>query len=475
MSAMASLTSVEEYLGLLRRSQLLDDRALSACLQSAQGQALPRTAHALAGLLVQEALLTNYQAVQVLQGQVDHLTIGPYKILERLGFGAVSNVYLCERPVTRAWVAVKVLAKLQAADPTTVQRFYREARAAGSLHHPNIVPAHDVDQDQHGHFMVMDFVDGSSIQDIVQQFGPMDIGRSAHYIRQAALGLQCAHEHRLVHRDVKPGNLLIDRTGTVKILDMGLARFAEEEGGVLTQGVILGAPEYLAPEQALDSHNVDTRADVYGLGATFYFMLTGQPPYAEEKTLAKKIVSKQARDPQPIASLRPEVPADLVAVVERMMARDLSQRFPTPQAVVEALASWTRTPIPPPPDREMPQLSPALLGGRPSSARHIEGVSSDSRPQNAVEASPAAPAPVSEAGAPAPASALAPTPSLTRTDDAAARPTRAPSRASRAQRPRRKKRARDARKPALPRQLVQIAVFTFLALLAVALGWSLLK
>lgn len=354
-------SSVDEFLALLRKSRLVDDTCLAPYLARPRGTARPQTVHDFADELVRRGVLTHYQAVQLLQGKWDHFAIGPFKILERLGFGAVSNVYLCERPVTHGRVAVKVLTKLLAADPTMVQRFYREARAAGLLDHPNIVRAHDVDQAGQEHFMVMDFVDGSSIQDIVQHSGPMDVVRSAHYIRQAALGLQYAHEKSLVHRDIKPGNLLIDRQGQVKILDMGLARF-EEEGGMLTQGgVVLGAPEYLAPEQAIDSHNVDTRADVYGLGGTFYFMLTGQPPYAEEKTLARKLLAKQERDPRPIAMFRADVPQELVAVIERMMARDPKRRFPTPGAVAEALAPWTATPIPPPPEKEMPQLSAAAL------------------------------------------------------------------------------------------------------------------
>jgi serine/threonine protein kinase len=355
----AAPSSVEDFLGLLRRSQLIADAQLNECLQRAEG-ARPETAADMASLLVEGGVLTNYQAAQLLKGKQDGFYIGLFKILERLGFGAVSNVYLCERPVTHARVAIKVMAQLQAVDPTVLTRFYREARASGQLVHPNIVRSHDVDKGEQGHFIVMDFVEGSSIQDIIHQFGPMDINRAAHYIRQAATGLEYANQKSLVHRDINPGNLLIDRQGTVKILDMGLARFLEDEGKVLTQGVVLGTPEYLAPEQALDSHNVDTRADVYGLGATFYYMLTGQPPYAEEKSVAKKFLAKQGRDPQPIREIRPEVPVELVMVVEQMMARDLNRRFRSPAAVAQALTPWTETPIPPPPEREMPQLSPAL-------------------------------------------------------------------------------------------------------------------
>src|SRR5262249_55615923 len=151
--------------------------------------------------------------------------------------------------------------------------------------------------DGRDNYMVMDFVDGSSMQDIVQQFGAMDIDRSAHYIAQAAQGLHFVYQAGLVHRDVKPGNILVDRSGKVRILDMGLARMVEEEGANLTKGEVLGSPEYLSPEQAIDSHNVDIRTDIYSLGATFYYMLAGEAPYSEEKSAARKLMSKATRPP----------------------------------------------------------------------------------------------------------------------------------------------------------------------------------
>lgn len=397
---MAGPSTVAEFLGLVSKSKLVNDRSLSDCL-SRCNTTRPEKLTDLATLLVREKLLTTYQAAQLLQGKWDRFAIGPYKIIERLGAGAASNVYLCERPVTHARVAVKVLTKLQGADSTTLPRFYREARAAGLLVHPNIVRAHDVDEDaeRQEHFMVMDFVDGSSIQDIVARFGPMDMTRSAHYIRQAALGLQYAHEKGLVHRDVKPANLMIDRRGQVRILDMGLARF-EQEGGVLTRGAVLGAPEYLAPEQAVDSHNVDTRADVYSLGGTFYFMLTGQPPYAEEKGPTQKLLAKQARDPQPLARLCRDARPDLIALVERMMARDLNRRYRTPGEVAEALVPWTKTAIPPPPEAEMPRLSSVSAAPGPLPA------TAPSADKSATERMP--PAPAKARAAPGPTGSATP-------------------------------------------------------------------
>jgi len=359
---MPSLQTPREILEGLRKGKVVDEKRLDAYLQRANINDMPDEAHEWVNTLVQERVLSNYQALQILQGKWNAFHIGKFRILERLGFGAVSNVYLCEDPDLHDRVAVKVLTKLQAADPASLERFYREARASRLLDHPNIVRAHGVDKDEQAPFMVMDFVDGSSIQDIVEHFGALDPVRCAHYIRQAALGLEYAHQQGLIHRDIKSGNLLIDRQGTLKILDLGMARFAQEEGEVLTQGIVLGAPEYLAPEQAKDSHNVDGRADLYGLGAIFYFMLTAYAPFAEEGSLAKKLTSKQTRDPRPIRALRPEVPEEMVAIVRKMMARNPDERYQKASEVAEALTPWTQKPLAPPLDQEMPKLSPVARG-----------------------------------------------------------------------------------------------------------------
>src|SRR5262249_1075883 len=282
---MPSPATQKAFVDLVQQAKVVSPERLNTFLHREEAEPLPDSPRQVADMLIEEGLLTNYQAVLLLKGQADCFRIGPYRILERLGFGAMSNVYLCEHQGTKARFAVKVLIGQKGNDPVALKRFYREARAAAKLDHPNIVRVRDIDWDKDTHYMVMDFIDGSSVHDIVKQFGPMDIHRAAHYIRQAATGLQFAHKQGLVHRDIKPGNLLLDRQGTVRILDMGLARFSQEEGEALTKGEVLGSPEFYAPEQAVDSHNVDIRADVYGLGATLYYMLAGEPPYSEEKTV----------------------------------------------------------------------------------------------------------------------------------------------------------------------------------------------
>ena len=201
--------------------------------------------------------------------------IGPYKVLEVLGAGSAGIVYLCDHGQMRRRVAVKVLQGEKARDRKSLERFYREARAAATLDHPNIVRAFDVGQGERFHYLVMEYVDGLNLRQIVKNDGPLSATLAADYLRQAALGLRHAHESGLVHRDLKPTNLMVGRDGVVKILDLGLALFFEDEGDILTQGAVAGNADFIAPEQAVDSHSVDVRADIYSLGATFWYCLTG--------------------------------------------------------------------------------------------------------------------------------------------------------------------------------------------------------
>ena len=318
----------------------------------------------MAGYLVRDGLLTQFQAEQILQGKWRRFTIGKYKVLEKLGSGGMGAVYLCEHKLMRRRVAVKVLPTAKANDDSSLQRFYREARAVAALDHPNIVHAYDIDQDEQLHFLVMEYVDGASLQDLVKSSGPLDIERACHYIRQAANGLEHASRAGLVHRDIKPGNILVDRTGLVKILDMGLARFFNDEEDNVTKAfeeTVLGTADYLAPEQAVDSHSVDVRADIYSLGATFYYMLTGRTPFGDG-TVAQKLLWHQSRQPKPVTEYRQDVPDDLAALILKMMAKDPADRYQTPQELGDALEPFTREPIPPPTDAEMPHLSPAATG-----------------------------------------------------------------------------------------------------------------
>jgi len=361
----------DELLDLIQRSGVTDEAKLRSYVQKlSETSGIPSDPQKFAGLLVRDGLLTYFQAEQLLQGKYKRFTIGKYKVLEKLGSGGMAQVFLCEHKLMRRRVAIKVLPTAKADDPSSLERFYREARAVAAVDHPNIVRAYDIDQDENLHFLVMEYVDGTNLQDLVKKFGPLDVLRACHYIYGAAVGLQHAHEIGLVHRDIKPGNILLDRSGVVKILDMGLARFFHDEEDVLTKKYdenVLGTADYLAPEQALESHSVDIRADIYSLGATFYYLLTGSPLFPEG-SVAQKLIWHQTREPRPIRSLRPEVPEPIVDIVNKMIAKDREKRFQTPAEVIAALAPYVATPIPPPDEREMPQLSPAAGGGAVRSA-----------------------------------------------------------------------------------------------------------
>ncbi|MGF1577734.1 MAG: protein kinase [Gemmataceae bacterium] len=387
----------EEFLELLRKSDLVDDKKLSEHLREIrQGGGLPDKPERLAGLLIRDGFLTHFQAEQLLMGKWRRFSIGKYKVLERLGTGGMGSVYLCEHKLMRRRVAVKVLptAKAQAKDESSLQRFYREARAVAALDHPNIVHAYDIDQEDNLHFLVMEYVDGASLQEIVRKSGPLDPLRAANYVYQTAFGLAHAHEAGLVHRDVKPGNLLVDRQGTVKVLDMGLARFFNDDEDMLTRKYdenVLGTADYLAPEQAVDSHEADTRADIYSLGATFYFMLTGKPPF-EGGTVAQKLIWHQTKSPEPVTKFRQDVPPDLLAILHKMMEKQLEDRYQHPTEVSEALAQWCQTPVPPPTEEEMPRLSRAATGPKTGTSQ-----ATSSRRSWQVSGFPKTPAPATQA------------------------------------------------------------------------------
>src|ERR1700722_7865281 len=322
---MPAPASSDELLDLVRKSGVLEDKRLDAHLQKLrEAGALPTEPAKLAAALVRDGLLTNFQCEQLLQGKWRRFTIGKYKVLERLGSGGMGSVFLCEHKFMRRRVAVKVLPTAKAADPSSLERFYRESRAVAAVDHPNIVRAYDIDQDETLHFLVMEYVDGASFQEIVKRSGPVSVERACHYISQAALGLDHASRAGLVHRDIKPGNVLVDRTGAVKILDMGLARFFNDDEDMLTRKYdenVLGTADYLAPEQADDSHTVDVRADIYSLGGTFYFLLTGKTPFGDG-SVPQKLMWHRTRQPKPLSAYRSDVPAAVQSVIDKMMAKE---------------------------------------------------------------------------------------------------------------------------------------------------------
>jgi serine/threonine protein kinase len=373
---MPAPATVPEFVELVRKSGLVPADKLDELLSRHRTAGSPQTVDQAAALLARDSLLTYFQAKQIKFGRYKRFTIGSkYRLLELIGAGGMGAVYLCEHTFMKRLVALKVLPTDKLEDQSNLERFYREARAVAALDHPNIVRAYDIDQYEKLHFLVMEYVDGHSLQEIVARYAMerklFDPVRAAHYVAQAAVGMQHAHELGMVHRDIKPGNLLLDRTGVIKVLDMGLARFFNKQQDSVTEKYddkcVLGTADYLAPEQAV-TNMVDVRADIYSLGGTLYFLLTGQTPFPDG-TVAAKLVAHQTREPQPVEDVRPDVPAGILAVLRKMMAKRPEDRYQQPIEVAEALAEWAEQPISPPPDREMPHLCPlvqALMG--PSAA-----------------------------------------------------------------------------------------------------------
>ena len=399
---MPAPASNDELAEVILKSGVIEEPKLRAYVKkiAESEQGLPADPSKLGGLMVRDGILTYFQAEQLLQGKWKRFFIGKYKVLERLGVGGMGQVFLCEHKLMKRKVAVKVLPAAKSSDEAALSRFYREARAVAAVDHPNLVRAYDIDQDENLHFLVMEYVDGINFHDLVRKFGTVDVLRACHYMFGSVVGLHHAHEMGLVHRDIKPANILVDRTGVVKILDMGLARFFNpDEDDMLTKKFdesVLGTADYLAPEQAIDSSTVDIRADIYGLGGTFYYMLTGFPPFPEG-SVAQKLLWHQTKAPKPVRAYRPEVPEGVAAIVDKMMAKDAANRYQSPAELMEALAPWVQTPIPPPPDREMPQMSLAASGGVPGRAAPGSGPSLNTGAgSNPVYTTPAPIAPKSD-------------------------------------------------------------------------------
>ncbi|MCE5266745.1 MAG: serine/threonine protein kinase [Planctomycetaceae bacterium] len=336
---------VDPFLDLVRRSGLVEKDRLNAVLRElkreAAGHAISDTGF-VADRLVEVGLLTRWQADKLLEGRHKGFFLGKYKLLDHLGTGGMSMVYLGEHVLMQRRVAIKVLPKSRVGDTSYLARFHREAQAAASLDHRNIVRAYDVDNEGSIHYLVMEYVEGRDLQHIVAEDGPLDYVSAAEYIRQAASGLAHAHEAGLIHRDIKPANLLVDQKNVIKLLDLGLARFTDEDKASLTVAFdenVLGTADYLAPEQALDSHGVDARADIYGLGCSMYFALTGHPPFVGG-TLPQRLMMHQKQPPPDIRRERPDAPADLIAICMKMLAKKPDDRYQSAAEVADALGQW---------------------------------------------------------------------------------------------------------------------------------------
>jgi tRNA A-37 threonylcarbamoyl transferase component Bud32/DNA-binding beta-propeller fold protein YncE len=332
---MAASSLTTDFLACVQQSNLLSPADFTKA--TTQGQLLDN-AQELASWLISQGLLTTYQAKLLLSGKHKGFFLGQYKILEPIGKGGMGAIYLAHHMTLNRKVALKILPKENAKNPLELERFHREARTAALLNHPNVVRVSDVAQSNGLHFLVMEYVEGVTLQQILDRSGALSSEQAVKFIIQAAIGLQAAHDAGLVHRDIKPANLILDKAGTLKILDFGLARSTDNASDHLTEkfdeGSFAGTADFVSPEQAM-CQPTDHRSDVYSLGATLFVLLTGRPPF--EGTITQKLLAHQVQAVPEVSRILVSIPPNLSVVIRKMMAKSPDDRFASMTEVVEAL------------------------------------------------------------------------------------------------------------------------------------------
>ncbi len=308
-------------------------------------KAPPQDVHQLARELIKRRQLTKFQAQEIYRGKAKSLLLGNYTILDKVGAGGMGEVFKAEHRRMKRIVAIKMLPKSLMKTAAAVARFQREVEAASKLLHPNIVSAFDADEANGVHFLVMEFVEGADLSALVKKNGPLSIEQAVNCVLQAAKGLEAAHKKGIVHRDVKPANVLLDNEDTIKLLDMGLARLQGRISGDATtqaeltgSGMMMGTVDYMAPEQALDSKRADARADIYSLGCTLYYLLTGKPMYGGNTPIERLLAHRE----QPIPGLPcrgDTISQQVEAVFRKMVAKKVEDRY---QSVSDVLTDLER-------------------------------------------------------------------------------------------------------------------------------------
>lgn len=339
--------SPDEFVQNLKDSQILLAEELSAV--HASPPAGGEDGMSLARALVAKGILTEFQMEAVCQRRFEQLRIGNYVVLDRLGEGGMGTVYKARHRRMKRLVAIKVLLRRLCEEPTFILRFQREVETVARLSHPNVVMAYDADEAEVGHFLVMEFVEGRDLSSLVREKGGLPVRVAVHCLLQAAAGLEYAHQQGIVHRDIKPANLLLQTDGVVKVADLGLARLnpvmeqgVSKDTGLTQAGGILGTVDFMSPEQGDDSTTVDHRADIYSLGCTLYFLLTGQSLYRGESVL--KILLRHRDAPIPsLQESRPDCPASLADLFQRMVAKSAADRPQSMTAVIKELKAIEAT------------------------------------------------------------------------------------------------------------------------------------
>lgn len=331
--------TIEQFIQKLTESGVMLGDEITAFQESYTAD----TAEDFAETLIQNKKLTKYQAQQILQGKSKGLLLGDYLILDTIGAGGMGQVYLAEHRRMGRQVALKTLPESVAKDLQKVKRFQREVRAAAKLSHPNVVTAYDAGEDKGVHYFVMECVDGIDLSQLVKQQGTLPVAQAVNYVLQAAKGLKYAHSKGIVHRDIKPANMLLDSEGTVKLLDMGLARInsLDEEVAEIdltSTGMVMGTVDYMAPEQAVDTKQADARSDIYSLGCMLHYLLTGKSVYGGD-TMVKKIFAHRDQPIPSLSATHSGIPSALDVLFQKMVAKDPNDRQQSMSEVISELES----------------------------------------------------------------------------------------------------------------------------------------
>lgn len=338
------VSDVDELVRTLSNSGLMAEKEVTAFINGLPAERWPGDAQHLVQELVRHKRLTKFQALAVAHGKARGLVLGNYTLLDKLGEGGMGQVFKAQHRRMERIVALKTLPAAAMDSEESVRRFHREVKAAARLAHANIVRAYDADEANGQHFLVMEYVEGTDLASLVQTKGPVSAAVAIDYLLQAARGLEYAHGQKIIHRDIKPSNLFLDTSGTVKVLDMGLARIEETptladktaDGALTRDGAVMGTVDYMSPEQGLNTKNADARSDIYSLGCTLYWLLMGKPMY-EGDSLMERLLGHREK---PIPSLiqgRKDIPASLDALFHRMVAKKPERRCQTMSEVVTEL------------------------------------------------------------------------------------------------------------------------------------------
>jgi serine/threonine protein kinase len=420
--------SVQNVYGLLLRSKLLsldDARKMYERWTTEAKDAATNTGR-FAKWMVANHYVTEYQASLLARGHADCFYLNQYRVLDKLGKGRMAGVFKALHPLGPT-VAIKVLPPSKAKDPHTLARFQREARLALRLKHPNVVRTFQVGEALGLHYLVMEHLDGETLDEVLERHGKLPPAEAVRLLHQALLGLQHIHEQGLVHRDLKPGNLMLvpghvpgqpDNTlrATVKVLDIGMGRALFDE--MVSEGIhktsltseetLLGTPDYMAPEQARDARAADIRSDIYSLGCVLYHTLTGQPPFPDTNIISQ-MIRHATEPPRPLKELNPAVPDGLQQIVNWMLAKAPAQRYPTPDRAAQALQVFLAAGVDAQPAPEADPRMRSYLTWLESEANGQPG------PDKAKAGQPPAAIPLAQAGASPGPAAIAPQPDRPKT------------------------------------------------------------